>query len=74
MVNNMTLKEIKTYYTKGDPERDDINEALLIAYMNNCYIKIEYHMFGWPYSIMLSPEDSIDDIWEILEKRKPYGM
>ena len=73
-MNNVTLKEIKTYYTNGYPERDDINEALLIAHMNNCYIKIEYMVFGWPYSIMIDPEDSIDDIWEILEKRKPYGM
>lgn len=66
------LKELKMFVTDGIPTEDDVKEALSYAKKNDCWVRIVYTAFGWPYKWTIDPADTFEEVWE--NRRKVYGL
>lgn len=56
------MKRILSFYSKGIPTDDELKEALEVVNNGDCYVKLEYTVWGYPYSIFISPEDTFEKI------------
>ena len=65
------MKRIYDYMCRSIPEDDEIREALELSNSQDCYIQLHYTVWGYPYMVRITPEDT----FEIVKDRMPkcYG-
>ena len=66
------IREIKHYWCDGHPSDDDIAKAFEIIGESDTIIELNWRKFGYPYSVMISKEDTPSGVKERLPKI--YGM
>lgn len=60
----MKIKPLKLYYCPDRPGVDDVDAALKIARNEDCYVRIEYSVFGYHYSVFVDPSKTFNDAYK----------
>lgn len=62
------MKRILSFYSSGISTDDELKEALTVAVNDDCYVKLEYTVWGYPYQIFISPEDTFENVKDRMPK------
>ncbi len=67
-----TITKVQEFRTDGIPTEEDIQIAVKYANDNQCWVKIEYEFYGYPYTWRIHPGSTFDEVWE--SRIKVYGV
>lgn len=67
-----TITKVQGFRTNGIPTEEDVQIAVEYANDNQCWVKIEYEYYGYPYTWRIPPNFTFDEVWE--SRIKVYGV
>lgn len=69
---NIIIKPLKHFYCPTKPSHDDIEYVLNLVNKEDCYVQINYTVFGYEYDLLVCPGDTHEEIFNRLPKM--YGL
>lgn len=62
------MKRILNFQCKGIPEDNELKEGLETANNEDCYVHLHYNVWGYPYRVVITPEDTIETVKDRIPK------